>query len=273
MISGAIPLLAVELFTRNRARSAAENWRPSRSIVRPTITALAAILDGAHAPRFPPLLQLKPGTAGPPIFLAHGLGGTVMDFFQLVKHIHTQRPIYGMQAKGTDGVDEPFDRIEDLAQFHLDAIKELQPHGPYFLIGYSLGGLVTLEMAQRLDGNGREGWRCWLCWRVTRTRGFSRYDSACASVLDWPIIVRPTVGRLPLPRCACLHPPSRGTPSVCSRDGNGSALSQLPGGASHTPAMQHARESAYRSLTRYRPRFYNGDNKIREGRDRLCLSR
>ena len=44
-----------------------------------------------------------------------------------------------MQAKGTDGVDEPFDRIEDLAQFYLDAIKKLQPHGPYFLVGYSLG--------------------------------------------------------------------------------------------------------------------------------------
>ena len=61
-----------------------------------------------------------------------------------------EQPIYGMQARGIDGVDEPFDRIEDLAQFYLDAIKEIQPHGPYFLIGYSLGGLVTLEMAQRL---------------------------------------------------------------------------------------------------------------------------
>ena len=32
----------------------------------------------------------------------------------------------------------------------------------------------------------------------------------------------------------------------------------VPAGASNTPTMQRARESAYRSFTKYRPRFYNG---------------
>jgi acetoacetyl-CoA synthetase len=47
------------------------------------------------------------------------------------------------------------DRIEDMAKFYLDALKQLQPEGPYILIGYSFGGLVALEMAQCLVEDGK----------------------------------------------------------------------------------------------------------------------
>src|SRR6202050_2222116 len=151
---GGDSLLAVQLFSEI-ARVSGRELAPVTIYCAPTIAALADILEEPSAPRFPPLLQLKEGV-GAPIFLAHGLGGTAMDFFQLVKYLKTQRTIYGMQAKGTDGVDEPFDRIEDLAQFYLDAIKKLQPHGPYLLVGYSLGGLVSLEMAHRLIKDGEK---------------------------------------------------------------------------------------------------------------------
>src|SRR6202050_4536173 len=151
---GGDSLLAVQLFSEI-ARVSGRELAPVTIYCAPTIAALADILEEPSEPRFPPLLQLKEGV-GAPIFLAHGLGGTAMDFFQLVKHLKTQRFIYGMQAKGTDGVDEPFDRIEDLAQFYLKAIKELQPAGPYFLVGSSLGGLVMLEMAQRLIEKGEK---------------------------------------------------------------------------------------------------------------------
>jgi acetoacetyl-CoA synthetase len=120
----------------------------------PTIASLAALLEGSPEMRFPPLVLLKPGTEKPPIFVTHGLGGSVIDFYQVVKHIQLPHPIYGMQAKGIDGVEEPFERIEDMAQFYLHAVKELQPCGPYLLVGFSLGGLVTLEMAQRLRESG-----------------------------------------------------------------------------------------------------------------------
>ena len=116
----------------------------------PTIAALAAELEQPSIPRLPPLVLLRKGSAEPPVFIAHGLGGSVIDFYRLLTHIRCDRNVYGMQARGIDGVDEPFATIEEMAQYHLDAIRAVQPHGPYLFVGYSLGGLVCMEIAQRL---------------------------------------------------------------------------------------------------------------------------
>ena len=116
----------------------------------PTIASLAALLGG---PIFPtsssPLIQIKAGTQKPPIFITHGLCGTA-QFSGLAKHIRTGHPIYGIQGKGIDGMEEPFERVEDMAEFYLEALEKLCPQSLYILIGYSFGGLVAMEMAQRL---------------------------------------------------------------------------------------------------------------------------
>jgi len=257
---GGDSLHAVQLFSEI-ARVCGRELAPVTIYCAPTIASLAAVLEEPTAPRFPPLLQLKDGAGATPIFLAHGLGGTAMDFFQLVKFIQTQSPIYGMQAKGTDGVDEPFDRIEDLAQFHLDAIKKVQPRGPYFLIGYSLGGLDTLEMAQRVTRNGEKVALLAMLETYPHPRFLSLKQRAR---LGTRLATQraSTVGRLPIKDALSyiIRPSERRL--YVSRDGNGNAPSQIPVGASHTPAMQHARERAYRSLSRYRPRFYHGAIKF-----------
>jgi acetoacetyl-CoA synthetase len=129
---------------------------PSATICHaPTIASLAALFAQPALPRFSPFVQLKAGGERPPILITHGLGGRA-SFFELAQHIRTGHPIYGIQAKGVDGMEEPFDRIGDMAGFYLDALNQLQPQGPYILIGYSFGGLVALEMAQRLSGSGKD---------------------------------------------------------------------------------------------------------------------
>src|SRR5271165_1833656 len=91
--------LALQLF--NEIAKACGRELPLVTIyLAPTITALAALLEQPATPRFPPLVLMKSGTDEPPVFLAHGLGGSAMDFFQTVKRIQTGHPIYGMQAKG-----------------------------------------------------------------------------------------------------------------------------------------------------------------------------
>jgi acetoacetyl-CoA synthetase len=113
-----------------------------------------AAVSGQGQSRVPSLILLKEGSQSPPIFIAHGLGSTVADLIPLASHLPVSHPIYGLQERGMDGFDAPLDRIEAMAEFHLKAIRQLQPHGPYFLIGYSFGGLVSLEIARRLSTAG-----------------------------------------------------------------------------------------------------------------------
>lgn len=148
---------SVALADRMFARLMQECGRelPSATIYHaPTISALAAVLENPAPPRFSPFVQLKPGSKAPPILIAHGLDGRA-GFFGLAECIPTGQPVYGIQGKGLDGLEDPFDRIEDMAQLYLDALHELQPEGPYILMGYSFGGLVALEMAQRLLASGK----------------------------------------------------------------------------------------------------------------------
>ncbi|HVB59226.1 MAG TPA: alpha/beta fold hydrolase [Candidatus Acidoferrales bacterium] len=152
---GGNPPLACKLFDEI-AQLCGRELSPVTIFRAPTIAALAELLDQPATPVFPPTVLLKAGAEQPPIFIAHGLGSSVMEFFDLVKHVRTSRPIYGLQSEGTDGAAPPFVRIEGMAQFHVDAIRNAQPHGPYTLIGYSLGGVVAFEIAQRLSASGEE---------------------------------------------------------------------------------------------------------------------
>lgn len=229
--------LALQLF--NEIAQVCDRELPPVTIYQaPTIATLAALLERPTTPRFPALVMLKSGSKNPPVFIAHGLGGSVIDFFQPVKYIETDHPIYGMQARGIDGLDEPSAQIEDIAEFYLQAVKELQPRGPYFLVGYSLGGLVVLEMAQRLLAN--------------------REKIALLAMLD----AYPHIRYLSLAQRIRLiaRQARRGLHSLANL--RGSAPYQTPDGASLTPAMQRVRESAYLALTRYRPRFYPGKIKF-----------
>lgn len=234
---GGDPPLAIKLFTEI-AEACDRELPPVMIYHAPTIAALAALLEQRAAPQLPPLVLLKAGIEKQPVFLAHGLGGSVMEFFQLVKHIQIPHPIYGMQAKGIDGVDAPFDRIEDMAQFYLDAVKKLQPQGPYILIGHSLGGLVTLEMAQRLLANGE---------KVALLAMLDAYPHMRFLSLGQRIRL---IGRRAIQHASTLTRSS-------TRD-SGSVPDRPPIGASLVPAMKRVRDDAYIALKRYRPRFYSG---------------
>jgi len=86
------------------------------------------------------------------------MGDTVLSLLPLARALQSSHAIYGMQAPGLDGVEQPLNRIEAMAEYYLQEIRRLQPSGPYFFVGYSLGGLVVLEIARRLlDGGEKIG--------------------------------------------------------------------------------------------------------------------
>jgi thioesterase domain-containing protein len=64
------------------------------------------------------------------------------------------RPVYGLQPPGADDRSEILYSVEALAARYISEVREVQPHGPYFLGGYSGGGVAAFEMARQLTASG-----------------------------------------------------------------------------------------------------------------------
>ena len=97
---------------------------------------------------------LVPGRT--PFFCVHGAGGNVFNFKSLARHIGEDQPFYALQAQGVDGILPPLRSVELMAELYLAEIQRVRPSGPYRLGGYSGGGVVAYEIAQRLVADGEQ---------------------------------------------------------------------------------------------------------------------
>ncbi|RKH40633.1 non-ribosomal peptide synthetase, partial [Corallococcus sp. AB050B] len=120
---------------------------------QPTVEQLAQVLrDDSQA--WTPLVPLERGEPNQrPFFLVHPGGGNVLAYSELARRLGPSLPVYGLQSRGLDG-GPVAESIEEMADLYIDAIRTVQPHGPYQLGGWSLGGLVAYEMARRLRDAG-----------------------------------------------------------------------------------------------------------------------
>ena len=118
-----------------------------------TIRGLADLIRSGPEAASSNLVQVSGGT-GRPIFFLPGLSGTVLEQHGLLRRLNTSRPLYAVQAPGVDGAQTPQEQVQAMAELYVDAIRRVQPHGPYALVGYSFGGLVAYEMARRLAAAG-----------------------------------------------------------------------------------------------------------------------
>lgn len=92
----------------------------------------------------------------PPLYLVPGIGGMVLGLSYLAQRLGTNQPLSGLQARGVKNAETPCESIEDMARFYIDAIRAAQPTGPYFIGGYSFGGVVAFEMARQLQASGQQ---------------------------------------------------------------------------------------------------------------------
>ena len=120
----------------------------------PTIASLAQCLRSDRGPVFSYLVPLRPGGRGRPVFIVHGIFGNVLQLKELAERLSTRRPVYGIQARGADPRQEPHTSIAEMVEAYVEAVRRVQPHGPYALSGYSFGGLIAFEMARRLRADG-----------------------------------------------------------------------------------------------------------------------
>jgi non-ribosomal peptide synthetase component F/thioesterase domain-containing protein/acyl carrier protein len=155
--------------------------------------------------RYVPLVRLKPGDGSPPVFIIHGLDGNVAGLFPMSRRMTCPGAVIGIQARGLAGEDPPHATVEAMAAEYLREVKTRQPGGPYYLCGYSFGGLVAFEMARRLRESGDEvalvglfdttmspltwGLRSWLSIVGRRVVKFAS-GAVAAPVHTWPALVR-----------------------------------------------------------------------------------
>lgn len=151
---GGHSLLAIGLIARVQQQFG-KNLSLAALLQSPTIEQLASAIRSGDDSRFTsPLVALQPNGDLPPLFLIPPSSGTVLFYLDLVRNLGTSQPIYGLLAPGLNGEQEPFNTLEAIADYYIKAMKTVCPSGPYYLIGFSAGGILGFEIAQQLYEQG-----------------------------------------------------------------------------------------------------------------------
>lgn len=115
----------------------------------PTISQLAAVItQPTNATSC--LVSLKTGNECPPLFLIHGIDGNVFSFKSLTETINYPGSIFGIQANTSTQ-----QTIEEIASSYIREIQMRYPNSPYFLCGFSYGGIIAYEMGRQLHQIGQ----------------------------------------------------------------------------------------------------------------------
>jgi len=122
----------------------------------PRFDQLCQALRERRAPGSTPLVTLKAGDGLPPVFFIHGVGGNVVKILPAARRVRYSGAVIGIRARGVVRGEVPHTSIEAMAADYLREIKKRQSNGPYYLCGYSSGGLVAFEIARRLSESGDE---------------------------------------------------------------------------------------------------------------------
>lgn len=121
----------------------------------PTIQQLAQQIESCNSPSFYSLVPLQPHGSKPRLFGIH-----LLEYRALSEYLGNDQPIYGLRyglaAKTAQHTPELPKRIEELAAHYIEELRSFQPEDPYWLMGFSLGGRVALEMAQQLIASGQK---------------------------------------------------------------------------------------------------------------------
>ena len=163
---GGHSLLAVKLFARLEKEVDGFDLPLSSLLSAPTIARMSLLLQPPEAAdqkrrvasigSWSPVVDIQRGRNSTPLFCVHGAGGNILLYRDLAIHLGPHQTVYGLQAQGLDGKMPPLETIEEMATSYIRAIRQVQPTGPYRLLGYCMGGTIALEMAQQLKAIGEE---------------------------------------------------------------------------------------------------------------------
>jgi nonribosomal peptide synthetase DhbF len=153
---GGHSLLATKLVSRVRTTLGADLSIQSL-FTAPTVAELALRLSHpTDRNAFEIMLSLRPHGSLPPLFCIHPGGGISWCYITLMQYISADRPIYGLQARHLTEPEFLPQTVEEMAADYIDQIRKIQPAGPYYLIGWSFGGIVAYAIASLFQQQGDE---------------------------------------------------------------------------------------------------------------------
>ncbi|GAA1663577.1 hypothetical protein GCM10010977_02300 [Citricoccus zhacaiensis] len=135
---------------------------PVRALFQaPTVAGLAALATAGADPvaaSLRPVLPLRPDGRGEPLFTLHPGNGLAWSYSALADRLDTDRPILGLQmgaiSPETPPETEP-ETLSELVDRYVGVIRDIQPDGPYHLVGWSLGGRLAHAIAAALQSAGQ----------------------------------------------------------------------------------------------------------------------
>jgi amino acid adenylation domain-containing protein len=158
---GGHSLLATGLIGRIRAELGIDI--AIRAVFRsPTVAQLATRLMSNSVPDsfedpFAVVLPLRTEEepAAAPLWCLHPGGGLCWSYLSFIPKI-TGRMIYGIQARGYDGDSELPGSLDEMISDYLEQLLAVQPDGPYYLLGWSYGGMLAHALAAELERRGHK---------------------------------------------------------------------------------------------------------------------
>jgi thioesterase domain-containing protein/aryl carrier-like protein len=147
---GGHSLLALKLVEQLRKKGMSVSVR--QIVTAPTVSKLMATMSfSSVSDAFSVMLPIRVGGDRPPLFCLHPAGGLSWCYMPLARHVQDNFQLYGLQARGLDGKTELAGSIREMAQDYIEQIRIVQPHGPYYLLGASFGGILAHEVAVQLQ--------------------------------------------------------------------------------------------------------------------------
>ncbi|HTD29803.1 MAG TPA: amino acid adenylation domain-containing protein, partial [Xanthomonadaceae bacterium] len=151
---GGHSLLATRLISK--IRTALNVQLPIRALFEaPTVAKLARSLDKYEQSNpYDTLIPLRPAGLGAPLFCLPPGIGLSWSYASLLSHIDPNVPVYGLQLPDPGEFTDDYPPMDGHLHRFIDAMRKVQPCGPYHLMGWSLGALLAHALATRLQSIG-----------------------------------------------------------------------------------------------------------------------